>query len=76
LIGDTFIARMDSKADRKQRIFTIHNLHFEPLKLSKPMIAKFCDAVKIFARFNQCETIVIEKSNDSTLLKTIRKALS
>ena len=36
LIGDTFVARMDSKADRKQKMLTIHNLHFEPVKMTKP----------------------------------------
>jgi uncharacterized protein YcaQ len=76
LIGDTFVARMDSKADRKQRILTIHNLHFEPLKLTKPMVGKVCDAIRTFAKFNQCEVIAIEKSNDKSLLKVIRKALS
>lgn len=76
LIGDTFVARMDSKADRKQRILTIHNLHFEPLKLSKPKVVKVCDAIKTFAKFNQCDAIVIKKSNDASLLKVIRKALS
>lgn len=73
LIGDTFIARMDSKADRKQKILTIHNLHFESVKLSKPMIAKLCDAIKAFAKFNQCDTIVLKKSNDKALLKVIQK---
>jgi uncharacterized protein YcaQ len=76
LIGDTFVARMDSKADRKQRILTIHNLHFEPLKLTKPMVVKVCDAIKTFAKFNQCEALIIEKTNDKSLLKAIRKALS
>lgn len=76
LIGDTFVARMDSKADRKQRTLTIHNLHFEPLKLTKPMVAKVCDALQAFAKFNQCDAIVIKKSNDAALLKTIRKAVS
>ncbi|AYB29103.1 winged helix-turn-helix domain-containing protein [Chryseolinea soli] len=76
LIGDTFVARMDSKADRKQRTLTIHNLHFEPLKLTKPMVAKVCDALQAFAKFNQCDAIVIKKSNDASLLKTVRKAVS
>jgi uncharacterized protein YcaQ len=75
LIGDTFVARMDSKAERKQRTLIVHNLHFESVKLSKPMVAKVCDAIKTFATFNQCEVIVIKKSNDKLLLKTIQKAL-
>jgi uncharacterized protein YcaQ len=75
LVGDTFVARMDSKADRKQRVLTVHNLHFEPLKLSKPMIVKVCEAIQTFAKFNQCETITIKKSNDKQLLNAIRKTL-
>jgi hypothetical protein len=67
LVGDVFVARMDSKADRKQKTLTIHNLHFEPVKLSKAMIDKIIDAIKIFARFNQCQEIIISKSNNKQL---------
>ena len=76
LVGDTFVARMDSKADRKQRVLTIHNLHFESLKLTKPMISKICEAIKTFSKFNQCEAITIKKSNDKPALTAIRKLLS
>ncbi|HVU56235.1 MAG TPA: crosslink repair DNA glycosylase YcaQ family protein [Puia sp.] len=72
LIGDTFVARMDSKADRKQKTLIIHNLHFEPVKLSKPMIGKFIDALTAFARFNQCRDIVIARSNNKQYLQSIR----
>jgi uncharacterized protein YcaQ len=76
LIGDIFVARMDSKADRKQRTLIIHNFHMESLKLTKPMSDKICEAIKIFAKFNQCDRIIIEKSNDKALLASIRKALT
>lgn len=75
LVGDTFVARMDSKADRKQRVLTIHNLHFEALKLSKPMIVKISDAIKEYAKFNQCQDIVITKSNNKQHLKAIKEGL-
>lgn len=75
LVGDTFVARMDSKADRKQKVLTIHNLHFEPLKLSQPMIVKIIDAIKTFARFNQCQDIAIKKSNNKQHLKAIKDGL-
>jgi uncharacterized protein YcaQ len=75
LVGDTFFARMDSKADRKQGALTIHNLHFEPLKLTRPVIVKISDAITAFAKFNQCETVSIKKSNDKQALKAIRDAL-
>jgi len=75
LVGDTFVARMDSKADRKQKTLIIHNLHFEPVKLSKPMIDKLIDAIAAFARFNQCRNIVISKSNNKQYLKAIKDEL-
>ena len=75
LVGDTFVARMDSKADRKQGVLTIHNLHFEPLKLTRPVIVKISDAIRAFAIFNQCETVSIKRSNDKPALKAIRNAL-
>lgn len=75
LIGDTFVARMDSKADRKKKTLTIYNLHFEPVKITKPMTTKVCDAIRAFARFNACTAIVITKSNNKALLKMLREML-
>jgi uncharacterized protein YcaQ len=72
LIGDEFIARMDAKADRKQRKLIIHNLHFEKVKLTGSMTAKLCDAIKAFATFNACTSITLTKSNDKAFLKAIR----
>jgi len=76
LVGDTFVARMDSKADRKHGELAIHNLHFEPLKLTRPMIVKISDAIRTFAKFNQCKAITIAKSNDKLALKAIRNEIS
>jgi len=75
LIGDVFVARMDAKAGRKQKTLTINNLHLEPVKMTKPMIAKLCDAIQAFASFNGCSRISITKSNNKALLKTIRESL-
>jgi uncharacterized protein YcaQ len=76
LIGDTFVARMDCKADRKKRVFTVNNLHVEKVKMTKAMVGKFCDALKAYVKFNQCDTTVIKKSNDQKLLKAIRTEMS
>lgn len=76
LLGDTFIARMDSKADRKQRVLTIHNLHFESVNLSKPQITKLCETIKAFAKFNLCSAVILKKSNDKMLLKAIQKEVA
>lgn len=75
LVGDTFVARMDSKADRKHGILTIHNLHFEPLKLTQPVISKVTDAIKTFARFNRCREVDIKRSNNKQVLKVIKGRL-
>jgi uncharacterized protein YcaQ len=75
LVGDTFVARMDAKADRKERILIVHNLHFEPLKITKPMLASITDALASFVEFNQCDRVVFEKSNDSALVSAIRRGL-
>jgi uncharacterized protein YcaQ len=75
LIGDTFIARMDSKADRKLKTLIVHNLHFEPVKLTRAAIAKLTAAIQTFARFNNCSDIVIKKSNNKPYLKAIKAVL-
>lgn len=71
LIGDRFVARMDSKADRKQHTLLIHNFHFEPGKLNKTEIAKIADAVKAFAKFNMCGKTIIKKANNKAYLTAI-----
>ncbi|HEY9197245.1 MAG TPA: crosslink repair DNA glycosylase YcaQ family protein, partial [Mucilaginibacter sp.] len=52
LVGDTFVARMDAKADRKQKVLIVHNLHFEDLELDEVAIAKIITALKAFVHFN------------------------
>ncbi|HEY0652014.1 MAG TPA: crosslink repair DNA glycosylase YcaQ family protein [Chryseosolibacter sp.] len=64
LVGDTFVARMDSKADRKSQTLIVNNLHFETVKLSASTMEKLHDALNTFARFNQCDTVVIKKTNN------------
>lgn len=76
IVGDIFVARMDSKADRKQKVLVIHNLHFEPVKLTRSLITKICDAILAFARFNECSRVVISKSNNRVLFRTLREKLA
>src|SRR6202000_79606 len=72
LIGDRFVARMDSKADRKQKTLIVHNLHFESVKLSKAELDKFTTALTAYARFNQCDEIELKRSNNKAYLKAIK----
>ncbi len=75
LIGDVFVARMDSKADRKNKLLIIHNLHFEPVKLSKAMLENLTEAIGNFAKFNLCKEIKISKTNNKQYAKAIRDGL-
>jgi uncharacterized protein YcaQ len=68
LAGDTFVGRMDSKADRKKRVLVVHNLHMEKVKLSKETTTAIRVAIDAFARFNQCDTVVVKKSNNKAFL--------
>lgn len=76
LVGDTFVARMDSKADRKQHCLLIHNLHFEAVQLDDTALGKLADAIKAFARFNRCDTVMITKSNRKQYQQALKKLLS
>jgi len=75
LIGDQFVARMDAKAERKQKLLTVHNLHFEEVELDAAMLSKLIEALKAFVTFNQCCNIVFKKSNREDYLIKINKAL-
>lgn len=75
LSGERFIARMDSKADRKTRILTVHNLHFEKPEVGNKELLAFADSLRKFADFNQCYEIKITKCNKRDYLKTIREQL-
>lgn len=72
LAGDTFIARMDAKADRKKSVLQVNNLHMEQVKLAEPVITRLSDAISAFATFNQCKTILFQQSNNAKVLKAIR----
>jgi uncharacterized protein YcaQ len=76
LVGDTFVARMDAKAERKQKVLLIHNLHFEDIELNESMIGEIVDALKAFVQFNQCRDIVFKKTNNDAYLKAISKSFS
>jgi uncharacterized protein YcaQ len=72
LVGDTFVARMDAKADRKQKVLIVQNLHFEAVELSETMTLEIIEALKAFVKFNQCRDIVFKRSNQEAYLNTIR----
>jgi len=76
LVGNTFVARMDVKADRKNKILLVHNLHFEDIEISAAMFDKIAEALKAFVHFNQCRDINFKASNHPGYLKTISQRFS
>ncbi|MFS2187252.1 winged helix-turn-helix domain-containing protein [Mucilaginibacter sp. Mucisp84] len=76
LAGDAFIARMDAKADRKQKMLIVHNLYFEDVNLNDQLIGKFVEALKAFVLFNQCRDIRFVKTNNNAYIDAIRHMLS
>ncbi|SEJ59642.1 hypothetical protein SAMN05216327_113168 [Dyadobacter sp. SG02] len=76
LAGETFIARMDAKADRKRKVLIVHNLHFEPVDLDNITIERFIKTLQGFVKFNQCRDIVFKKSNNETYLETILEGIN
>lgn len=71
LAGDIFIARMDSKADRKKKTLLVHNIHFEPVIIDQDILDKLIDAIKAFAEFNNCREVIFGKSNNENYMKVI-----
>ncbi|MGN7990147.1 winged helix-turn-helix domain-containing protein [Pedobacter sp. 22226] len=71
LSGEKFIARMDAKANRKQKILIIHNIHFEPVEIDQKTINQLVQNLKEFILFNKCQDVTFGRSNNSTLLKLI-----
>ncbi len=71
LEGDRFIARMDSKADRKNGVLLILNLHFEHTKFSKGSAEKFASELKRYMKFNDCQSIELVKTNDRKKAKEV-----
>ncbi|HZY79717.1 MAG TPA: crosslink repair DNA glycosylase YcaQ family protein [Cyclobacteriaceae bacterium] len=71
LIGDEFVARMDSKADRKEKTFIVNNLHFEKVKFSKAMIDKLSTEMENFIEFNKCDKVKLVKTNDKVLARKV-----
>lgn len=76
LAGDTFVGRMDAKADRKNKVLIIHNLHFEPVNIYPDQLQKLTKALKAFVFFNQCLDIRFINSNNDEYLNLISNGFS
>jgi len=71
LQGDTFIARMDAKADRKQGVLIVNNLHFESSSLAASDVKKLAGVIRNYAKFNNSKQISFLRTNEKKLLATL-----
>ena len=74
LAGDRFIARMDAKADRKNKLLIVHNIHFEAVEISDSQLDKFIQALRVYIMFNQCRDVLFIKSNTPAYLSKLQTA--
>ncbi|MGE8555489.1 MAG: winged helix-turn-helix domain-containing protein [Chryseobacterium jejuense] len=77
LFGNTFIGRVDCKAHRKDKKFELIHLHIENTGIAPELwLPSFAEAVKRFASFNGCESLLLTKVSPSKFKIMINKALS
>jgi uncharacterized protein YcaQ len=63
LWGDEMVGRLDPKADKKTKVFYVKNLVFEPgFVVDDAVLAALADKLKALALFNDCDTLVVERS--------------
>jgi uncharacterized protein YcaQ len=66
LWGDRLVGRLDPKADRKERVLRVCNLILEPkLKDVDELLSTLAEGLRAFARFNNCDRVIIEKATPS-----------
>ena len=80
LWGNRFVARIDVKADRKNKILIIRSIIFEKeFKNIDALLPLLADKLALFVRFNDCESIQMEKCSPkkagSALMRIIKQII-
>jgi len=76
LWNDKLIGRMDSKADRRNKIFIIKNLVFEKtFKTIETLLPDLGNALERFLLVNGCSNLAIEKVNSDQVHKYLSRTL-
>lgn len=75
--GDRFVARLDSKADRKPKTFVIKRLLFEPgFDAYDAVLPALVDKLRAFAVFNGCDNFAVEEVQPEKIRATLTNALA
>jgi len=76
LWGDTFVARIDAKADRKKRTLLLRNVILEPdVEDWDALLPPLAEKLAAFARFNECDRIKVERTRPAKFAAPLRRAL-
>ncbi len=76
LWNGVFTGRMDSKAERREKTLIVRNVHHEdPASIDDRYIEELVAAMKDFARFNQCNHIIIEKCEPKKVHSILKRLL-
>ncbi|HNT74605.1 MAG TPA: crosslink repair DNA glycosylase YcaQ family protein [Anaerolineae bacterium] len=77
LWGDRFVARMDSKADRKAKTFLVKRLLFEPdFDAYDAMLPALADKLRALAAFNGCQQVAVEDVQPEKVKAAVEAALN
>jgi len=77
LWGDRFVARMDSKADRKPKTFVIKRLLFEPdFDEYDAVLPALVEKLRAFATFNGCDNFAVEEVQPEKVKPAVVDALA
>lgn len=68
LFNNKLVARLDAKADRKERVFHLLHLHLEPsLKNVESFLKSLPSELNNFASFNDCDRLQLHRISGSTV---------
>jgi uncharacterized protein YcaQ len=74
---DNFVGRLDPKADGKRKTFFIHQLALEKnIEIKPELILQMTKKLIDLAKFNNCQKIIIEKSNPVKLKSELNLKIS
>jgi uncharacterized protein YcaQ len=77
LWGDRFVARLDSKADRKPKTFIIKRLLFEPdFDEYDAVLPALVEKLRAFAAFNGCDNFTVEDVQPEKIKAPLSDALA
>ena len=72
LYGNDFVGRLDAKADRKTKLFTIKNVWFESeFQANTDFLTKFAEQLNAFSIFCGCDNLKLEGIHPKTMKKEL-----